>query len=122
MSIQRSVLLAAVSRPASARWTSPAPRSRSLVLSPLLALIAIAIRLDSGGAVIFRQQRCGRGGRFFTLYKFRSMRTDSTVLVRDDGAIVKRADDDRVTARRTLPPPLLARRGAAAVQRAAAAT
>ncbi len=68
-----------------------------VVLTPLLALIAVAIKLDSRGGVLFTQQRSGRGGRFFKLYKFRSMRVDSTVLVRDDGAIVKRADDDRVT-------------------------
>jgi exopolysaccharide biosynthesis polyprenyl glycosylphosphotransferase len=68
-----------------------------LALAPLMALIAIALALDSRGGIIFRQQRSGRGGRFFTLYKFRSMRTDSTVLVRDDGAIVKRPDDERIT-------------------------
>ena len=64
---------------------------------PLLALIAVAIRLDSSGPVFFTQQRSGRGGRFFRLYKFRSMKVDSTVLVREDGAIVKRPDDDRIT-------------------------
>ena len=68
-----------------------------LVLSPLLAAIAVAIKLDSRGPVFFTQARSGRGGRFFTLYKFRSMRTDSTVQVRDDGAIVKAPDDARVT-------------------------
>jgi exopolysaccharide biosynthesis polyprenyl glycosylphosphotransferase len=68
-----------------------------LVLAPVLAVIALAIRLDSKGPVFFTQQRSGRGGRFFRLYKFRSMKIDSTVLVREDGAIVKRADDDRIT-------------------------
>ena len=68
-----------------------------IVLSPLLALIAVAIKLDSRGPVFFTQQRSGRGGRFFKLYKFRSMKVDSTVLVRDDGAIVKAPDDDRIT-------------------------
>jgi exopolysaccharide biosynthesis polyprenyl glycosylphosphotransferase len=68
-----------------------------LALAPLLIAVSIAIALDSRGGVLFRQQRSGRGGRFFTLYKFRSMRNDSTVLVREDGAIVKRADDDRIT-------------------------
>jgi exopolysaccharide biosynthesis polyprenyl glycosylphosphotransferase len=68
-----------------------------LVLAPLLAAISIAIRLDSKGPVFFIQQRSGRGGRFFKLYKFRSMRVDSTVRVRADGAIVKAPDDDRIT-------------------------
>lgn len=45
-----------------------------LVLSPLLALIALAVRLDGGPGVIFRQQRIGRGGHPFDVLKFRSMR------------------------------------------------
>jgi len=44
-----------------------------VVLSPLLALIAIIIRLDSPGPAFFRQVRIGMGGRRFTMWKFRSM-------------------------------------------------
>jgi exopolysaccharide biosynthesis polyprenyl glycosylphosphotransferase len=67
------------------------------LLSPLLTAIAVAIRLDTKGPVFFTQRRSGRGGTFFKLYKFRSMKVDSAVLVRDDGAIVKTADDSRIT-------------------------
>jgi exopolysaccharide biosynthesis polyprenyl glycosylphosphotransferase len=68
-----------------------------LLLSPVLLVVALAIKLNSRGGVFFVQQRSGRGGRFFRLYKFRSMKVDSTVLMREDGAIVKRPDDDRIT-------------------------
>ena len=49
-----------------------------IILSPLLAAIAIAIRLDSEGSPIFRQRRYGRGLREFTIVKFRTMRRDIT--------------------------------------------
>jgi lipopolysaccharide/colanic/teichoic acid biosynthesis glycosyltransferase len=45
-----------------------------VVLSPLLAAIALAIRLDSPGPVFYRQERVGRGGARFRIHKFRSMR------------------------------------------------
>lgn len=44
-----------------------------LLLAPLLIVIACAIRLDSTGSVLFRQQRVGLNGRPFNVYKFRSM-------------------------------------------------
>jgi lipopolysaccharide/colanic/teichoic acid biosynthesis glycosyltransferase len=48
-----------------------------LVLSPVLLAVAIAIRLDDGGPVFFRQERVGRRGRPFRILKFRTMRTDA---------------------------------------------
>ncbi len=44
-----------------------------LALSPVLAAIALAVRLDSPGPALFAQRRVGKGGKEFTLFKFRSM-------------------------------------------------
>ncbi len=67
--------------------------SAVVVLSPLLALTAIVIRLDSHGPVIFRQRRRGFDGRTFTIFKFRTM------TVTEDGSRVEQAarEDARVT-------------------------
>jgi putative colanic acid biosynthesis UDP-glucose lipid carrier transferase len=63
------------------------------LLLPLLALIAIAIRLDSKGPVLFRQLRGGRNGEPFRIYKFRTMH------VLEDGTDVRQAtrNDNRIT-------------------------
>jgi putative colanic acid biosysnthesis UDP-glucose lipid carrier transferase len=58
-----------------------AKRSIDLVLAgiaftallPLLVIVAVAIKLDSSGPILFRQQRCGFNGRCFQIYKFRTM-------------------------------------------------
>ena len=47
-----------------------------LLLAPIFAAIAIAIRIDSPGSAFFRQVRYGRGLKEFTIIKFRTMRTD----------------------------------------------
>jgi lipopolysaccharide/colanic/teichoic acid biosynthesis glycosyltransferase len=44
-----------------------------LVLSPVLLLIAVAVKLDSPGAVFFRQERVGQYGKLFRIHKFRTM-------------------------------------------------
>ncbi len=64
-------------------------------LSPLLLVIAIAVRLDSAGPAIFRQVRIGYLGKPFTVYKFRSMRVHDGASRESD---VTRSDDDRITA------------------------
>ena len=84
-------------RSPSARSTSSLSSLTLVALAPLLIGVAIAIKLDSRGPVLFVQRRSGRGGRFFALYKFRSMYVDATVEVRQDGAIVKHVGDDRIT-------------------------
>jgi len=48
-----------------------------LVVAPLLGVTAVAVRLDSDGPAIFRQQRVGENGRLFWMYKFRTMVKDA---------------------------------------------
>jgi exopolysaccharide biosynthesis polyprenyl glycosylphosphotransferase len=48
-----------------------------LAISPILALIALAVKLDSPGPILYRQQRVGKDGRPFSMFKFRSMCQDA---------------------------------------------
>ncbi|MGH7390709.1 MAG: TIGR03013 family XrtA/PEP-CTERM system glycosyltransferase [Candidatus Rokuibacteriota bacterium] len=67
----------------------------ALVLSlPVMALVALAIKLDSPGPALFRQERVGQSGRIFILNKFRSMRVDAE---KHSGPVWARAGDPRVT-------------------------
>ena len=75
-----------------------------VVLSPLLLVISAMIRITSPGPVLFRQTRCGLGGRRFTLHKFRSMinnaeqrRAELHQLNELDGPVFKITDDPRIT-------------------------
>ena len=64
-----------------------------LLLAPVLAVVALAIRLDSPGPVFFRQERVGRGGVPFRIHKFRTMRVDAPAL----GPAVTVGRDPRIT-------------------------
>ncbi|MGH7540173.1 MAG: exopolysaccharide biosynthesis polyprenyl glycosylphosphotransferase, partial [Gemmatimonadota bacterium] len=55
-----------------------------VLLLPVLVLVALAVRLDSPGPILFQQRRLGLGGRRFTIYKFRSMRADAEGALRTD--------------------------------------
>jgi lipopolysaccharide/colanic/teichoic acid biosynthesis glycosyltransferase len=80
-----------------------------ILLAPLFAIVALAIWLDSGGPVFFRQRRFGLGLTTFTIYKFRTMRTDTSAaphrdyvvgLIRGDGdgsRVYKLRGDQRIT-------------------------
>ncbi len=61
---------------------------------PFLALIALAIRLDSKGPILYVQKRVGRGGQIFTLYKFRSMVQDAEAKT---GPVWAGKNDPRIT-------------------------
>lgn len=77
----------------------------ALLLIPALltmAIIAIIIRLDSAGPIIFKQERVGEGGNVFGMYKFRSMTPEADsgplgILHEEGQAVHKHPDDPRVT-------------------------
>ena len=68
--------------------------SALVVLSPLLLAVAIAIKLEDRGPVLFIQRRLGRGNQFFDMFKFRSMREDK---LDHNGSRSAARDDDRIT-------------------------
>jgi len=76
-----------------------------VLLAPLMLLIAIAIKLDSPGPVLFRQVRIGKGGKPFWFIKFRSMVKNAEQIKRDlipknevrGGPVFKMRNDPRVT-------------------------
>ncbi len=80
-----------------------------VALLPLLAAIAVAVKTDSAGPVLFKQERLGRGRKPFTMYKFRSMRVDAGDALhresvkrtaqskRREIGVFKSLDDPRVT-------------------------
>jgi sugar transferase (PEP-CTERM system associated) len=65
-----------------------------ICLSPLLILVAIAIKLDSLGPVLFSQERVGEDGEIFEIYKFRSMKTDAE---KECGPVWACEGDPRIT-------------------------
>ncbi|MDF1603567.1 sugar transferase [Nocardioides sp. YIM 152315] len=75
-----------------------------LAFLPLLGAIALAIRWDSPGPALYSQRRTGRGGDPFTMYKFRTMRTDAEQLLAElaqrnecDDVLFKMREDPRIT-------------------------
>lgn len=63
-----------------------------VVCWPLLLLIAVAVKLDSKGPVVFKQKRLGRDGREFYIYKFRTMVVDA-----EKGGVYSDNQDPRIT-------------------------
>jgi lipopolysaccharide/colanic/teichoic acid biosynthesis glycosyltransferase len=67
------------------------------LLAPVLAAVAVAVKLDSGGPVFFTQPRLGRDGRPFRMVKFRTMRPGAPPEFLPDGSTLVRPGDDRIT-------------------------
>jgi len=74
------------------------------IVAPLLALIAILIKAEDGGAIFFKQERIGQNGRRFKVYKFRTMVMNAESLLANlaekneaDGPVFKIAIDPRIT-------------------------
>jgi lipopolysaccharide/colanic/teichoic acid biosynthesis glycosyltransferase len=75
-----------------------------ILLLPLFLLIAIAIKIDSTGPVFYKQKRCGKGGKLFSMLKFRTMVDNAEDLQKEllsknevDGPLFKISNDPRVT-------------------------
>lgn len=64
-----------------------------VILSPLLALIAVAVKMGDGGPVFFRQERVGHNGRRFRIWKFRTMAVGADKM----GPLLTVGQDPRVT-------------------------
>ena len=65
-----------------------------ILAAPVMAVVAIAVRLTSPGPALYHQQRVGESGRLFTVHKFRSMRQDAEART---GAVWAKANDSRLT-------------------------
>jgi exopolysaccharide biosynthesis polyprenyl glycosylphosphotransferase len=80
------IMLATVNPPESMYLYERTKRLSDVILSvatlallfPVFALVALAVRLDSEGPIFFKQQRVGKNGRIFEIYKFRTMRADAS--------------------------------------------
>lgn len=68
-----------------------------LLGAPFLLLLALAIRLESSGSALFRQERVGYRGKIITVYKFRTMRTLSEDKRSEKDLAVTQDNDDRIT-------------------------
>ncbi|MBU3197386.1 sugar transferase [Clostridium algidicarnis] len=67
----------------------------SIIISPILILIAFSIKLTSKGPILFKQERIGEDGKTFKILKFRTMIVDAEKL--GDGLSIKSKNDNRIT-------------------------
>jgi exopolysaccharide biosynthesis polyprenyl glycosylphosphotransferase len=76
----------------------------AVMLAPVFAVVAMMIKLTSPGPILFKQQRCGLNGQPFTIFKFRTMRTDAeqrkhelAAMNEMSGPVFKIKNDPRIT-------------------------
>ena len=67
----------------------------SIIISPILIVIALLIKLTSKGPVFFKQERLGKDGKIFKILKFRTMVVNAEKI--GDGLSVKSENDNRIT-------------------------
>jgi lipopolysaccharide/colanic/teichoic acid biosynthesis glycosyltransferase len=65
-----------------------------VIALPVLAVVAVLVRLTSHGPALYHQERVGQHGDSFVIHKFRTMRSDAE---RETGAVWAKADDPRIT-------------------------
>jgi len=65
-----------------------------LLLSPLFIIVALLIKIDSQGPVLYKQERVGKNGKLFKIYKFRTMRSDAE---KQTGPVWATENDPRIT-------------------------
>jgi exopolysaccharide biosynthesis polyprenyl glycosylphosphotransferase len=107
LALKRSAWIAVVGGARALKRTLDIVGSLALLvtLSPILSLLALLIRIDSPGPVLFKQVRIGKWGQPFKIFKFRSMYTDaearkSSLIAKNEmigGVLFKMKDDPRIT-------------------------
>ena len=67
------------------------------ILIICILIFGLLIKLEDGGPILYKSRRIGKGGRIFTMYKFRSMKVNAPMLLNADGSTYNSKNDPRVT-------------------------
>jgi len=69
----------------------------TIAISPLLALLALLVKITSAGPALYVSERLGKDGKVFRLYKFRSMKVGAEEVLAKDGKVITLEGDPRIT-------------------------